>query len=158
MLTDALTSIIIAVVGVPGVILGAALIEIPRFGRKWAMVFSSASMGASLFLYATITTPAASVGFNAMEYFCMSYRSRFAFFSLPSANALFSLYQFNQLSMPFSMAGHLRRSPPLSVAQPAVSRLSGVDFLLSSHPLSQHVSREVPACCTSPVEAYSCAR
>jgi hypothetical protein len=63
-------SIIIAVVGVPGVLLGAALIEIPNFGRKWSMVSSSALMGTSLFLYATITTPAASVGFNAMEYFC----------------------------------------------------------------------------------------
>ncbi|KAI0341309.1 MFS general substrate transporter [Trametopsis cervina] len=64
--------IIIAVVGVPGVMLGAALIEIPNFGRKWAMVLSSAMMGTSLFLYATITTPAASVGFNAMEYFFQS--------------------------------------------------------------------------------------
>ena len=63
-------SIIIAVVGVPGVLLGAGLIEIPRFGRKWAMVVSSALMGTSLFLYATITSTAASVGFNAMEYFC----------------------------------------------------------------------------------------
>ena len=35
------------------------------------MVFSSALMGTSLFLYTIITTPAASVGFNAMEYFCM---------------------------------------------------------------------------------------
>lgn len=68
-----LFSIIIAVVGVPGVLLGAALIEIPSFGRKWAMVLSSALMGVSLFLYATITTPAASVGFNAMEYFCKSH-------------------------------------------------------------------------------------
>ena len=65
------SSIIIAVVGVPGVLLGAALIEVPGVGRRWAMVSSSALMGASLFLYSTITTPAASVGFNAMEYFCM---------------------------------------------------------------------------------------
>lgn len=65
-----ISSIVIAVVGVPGVLLGAALIEVPRFGRKWSMVLSSALMGVSLFLYATITTPAASVGFNAMEYFC----------------------------------------------------------------------------------------
>ncbi|KIP02515.1 hypothetical protein PHLGIDRAFT_79028 [Phlebiopsis gigantea 11061_1 CR5-6] len=64
--------IIIAVVGVPGVLLGTALIEVPRIGRKWAMVGSSALMGASLFLYATVTTPAASVGFNAMEYFFQS--------------------------------------------------------------------------------------
>ena len=65
-----ITSIIIAVVGVPGVLLGAALIEIPHFGRKWSMVVSSALMATSLFLYSRITTPAASVGFNAMEYFC----------------------------------------------------------------------------------------
>ena len=69
---DVVFSTIIAVVGVPGVLLGTALIEIPRIGRKWAMVSSSALMGASLFLYATVTTPAASVGFNAMEYFCTS--------------------------------------------------------------------------------------
>ena len=67
------TSIIIAVVGVPGVLLGTALIEIPKVGRKWAMVSSSALMGVSLFLYSTITTPAATVGFNAMEYFCTSH-------------------------------------------------------------------------------------
>ncbi|KAF7795302.1 hypothetical protein EIP86_006456 [Pleurotus ostreatoroseus] len=68
----AANDIVIAVVGVPGVLLGAALIEIPRFGRKWSMVLSSALMGVSLFLYATITTPAATVGFNAMEYFFQS--------------------------------------------------------------------------------------
>ena len=61
-------SIIIAVAGVPGVLLGTALIEIPHFGRKWSMVLSSALMATSLFLYSVITTPAASVGFNAMEY------------------------------------------------------------------------------------------
>ncbi|EKM56232.1 uncharacterized protein PHACADRAFT_196291 [Phanerochaete carnosa HHB-10118-sp] len=59
--------VVIAVVGVPGVLLGTALIEVPRIGRRWAMVGSSALMGASLFLCAMITTPAASVRFNAME-------------------------------------------------------------------------------------------
>ena len=58
--------------GVPGVLLGTALIEVPGVGRKWAMVGSSALMGVSLFLYAVVSTPAASVGFNAMEYFCES--------------------------------------------------------------------------------------
>lgn len=71
-------SIIIAVAGVPGVLLGTALIEIPHFGRKWSMVLSSALMATSLFLYAIITTPAASVGFNAMEYFCACFL--FAFY------------------------------------------------------------------------------
>lgn len=61
-----------SIAGVPGVILGAFLIEIPVLGRKWVMVLSSALMGVSLFLYSAITTPAASTGFNAMEYFFQS--------------------------------------------------------------------------------------
>lgn len=60
----------IAVVGVPGVLLGTALIEVPHVGRRWAMVASSALMGASLFMFSIVKTPAASVGFGAMEYFC----------------------------------------------------------------------------------------
>ena len=62
----------IAVVGVPGVLLGTALIEVPRVGRRWAMVASSALMGASLFMFSVVRTPAASVGFGAMEHFCAS--------------------------------------------------------------------------------------
>ena len=49
--------------------LGTALIELTRVGRKWAMISSNTLMGVSVFLYSTITTPAASVGFNAMEHF-----------------------------------------------------------------------------------------
>lgn len=71
-------SIIIAVVGVPGALLAAALIEVPHIGRKWTMVVSSALMGASLFLYAKITTPAANVGFNSMQYFCACLALSFA--------------------------------------------------------------------------------
>lgn len=67
---NVVVSIIISIVGVPGVLLGTALVEIPRIGRKWATVSSSAPMGAGPFLRATVTTPTASVGFNAMEYFC----------------------------------------------------------------------------------------
>ena len=45
---------------------------VPRVGRKWAMVFSSALMGISLFLFATVNTEASNIGLNAMEYFFQS--------------------------------------------------------------------------------------
>lgn len=67
---DGAGSILIAIAGVPGVLVGAVLVEIPQLGRKWAMVCSSAMMALSLFLYATVTTFDGSVALNAMEYFC----------------------------------------------------------------------------------------
>ena len=45
---------------------------VPRVGRKWAMVGSSALMGVSLFLFATVNTQASNIGLNAMEYFFQS--------------------------------------------------------------------------------------
>ena len=45
---------------------------VPRVGRKWAMVGSSALMGISLFLFATVNSQASNVGLNVMEYFFQS--------------------------------------------------------------------------------------
>ena len=56
----------------PGVALGAALIEVPVLGRRWALVLTSAAMGAALMSFMSIHSTNASVGFNAMEYFCSS--------------------------------------------------------------------------------------
>ncbi|KAK3168816.1 hypothetical protein OEA41_005264 [Lepraria neglecta] len=64
--------VIIYICGVPGVILGALMYGIPRIGRKWAMIGSSALMGISLFLFATVNTEASNIGLNAMEYFFQS--------------------------------------------------------------------------------------
>jgi hypothetical protein len=64
--------VIIYICGVPGVMLGALMYAIPRVGRKWAMVGSSALMGISLFLFATVNTEASNIGLNAMEYFFQS--------------------------------------------------------------------------------------
>ncbi|KAF6221145.1 hypothetical protein HO133_002826 [Letharia lupina] len=64
--------VIIYVCGIPGVMLGALMYVIPRVGRKWAMVGSSALMGISLFLFATVNTEASNIGLNAMEYFFQS--------------------------------------------------------------------------------------
>lgn len=52
--------------------LGAAMYGVPRVGRKWAMVGSSALMGISLFLFATVNTEASNIGLNVMEYFFQS--------------------------------------------------------------------------------------
>ncbi|KAF6234382.1 hypothetical protein HO173_007415 [Letharia columbiana] len=64
--------VIIYVCGIPGVMLGTLMYVIPRVGRKWAMVGSSALMGISLFLFATVNTEASNIGLNAMEYFFQS--------------------------------------------------------------------------------------
>lgn len=64
--------VIIYICGIPGVMLGALMYVIPRVGRKWAMVGSSALMGISLFLFATVNTEASNIGLNAMEYFFQS--------------------------------------------------------------------------------------
>jgi len=57
-------SLIIAVLGVPGALLGGVLVEIPRFGRKGALAVSTVLTG--VFLYATTTakTSNALLGWN----------------------------------------------------------------------------------------------
>ncbi|PWN46060.1 MFS general substrate transporter [Ceraceosorus guamensis] len=58
--------------GIGACILAAALIELPRLGRQWSMVFFSALMGVSMFIYTRVETEAASVGLNALEYIAQS--------------------------------------------------------------------------------------
>lgn len=64
--------VIIYIWGIPGVMLGALMYYLPRVGRKWAMVGSSALMGTSLFLFAAANTEASNIALNAMEYFFQS--------------------------------------------------------------------------------------
>lgn len=58
--------------GIAACLLACALIEVPRVGRQWVMVISSALMGVSMFIYTIVHTQAQSVGLNAMEYFFQS--------------------------------------------------------------------------------------
>ena len=58
--------------GIVGVLLGVLCYDIPRVGRKWTMVLSSGLMGASLFIFATITTQSSNIGLSLMEYFFQS--------------------------------------------------------------------------------------
>ncbi|SNX87481.1 related to PHO84 - high-affinity inorganic phosphate transporter [Melanopsichium pennsylvanicum] len=59
--------------GIFAVAFGAAMIEVPKLGRQWAMVVSSALMAVSMFLFTTVSTQSGSIGFNAMEYFFQSF-------------------------------------------------------------------------------------
>ncbi|KAJ1026256.1 hypothetical protein NDA16_002343 [Ustilago loliicola] len=59
--------------GIFAVAFGAAMIEVPKLGRQWAMVVSSALMAVSFFLFTIVETQAGSIGFNAMEYFFQSF-------------------------------------------------------------------------------------
>ncbi|KAN0063797.1 hypothetical protein ACQY0O_003847 [Thecaphora frezii] len=58
--------------GIFAVAAGAAMIEVPKVGRQWAMVLSSALMAVSFFLFTVVETQVGAVGFNAMEYFFQS--------------------------------------------------------------------------------------
>lgn len=58
--------------GIAACILGAYMIELPKFGRQWSMVVASSLMAVSMFVYTTVSSQAGSVGLNAMEYFMQS--------------------------------------------------------------------------------------
>ncbi|KAL6710056.1 hypothetical protein ACN47E_009847 [Coniothyrium glycines] len=58
--------------GTIGVLLGTLSYRASRVGRKWTMVASSAMMGASIFLFSVVNSPASNIGFNVMEYFFQS--------------------------------------------------------------------------------------
>ncbi len=54
--------------GIPGVLVGVLLYR----GRQFAMLFSSALQGASLFIFSVVKTQPQYIGVNGLEYFCQS--------------------------------------------------------------------------------------
>lgn len=58
--------------GILGVLLGSTMYRLPRFGRKWTMTLSSALMGVSIILFATVDTVAKNLGLFTLEYFFQS--------------------------------------------------------------------------------------
>lgn len=46
--------------------------HVKHIGRKWAMVFSSAMMGISIFVFSAVNDEASNIGLNVMEYFFQS--------------------------------------------------------------------------------------
>ena len=57
-------SLIIAVLGIPGALIGGVLVQIPNFGRKGALATSSALTGVFLFASTTALTSNALLGWN----------------------------------------------------------------------------------------------
>ena len=57
-------SLIIAVLGVPGALIGGALVELPNFGRRGALAVSTAATGVFLFASTTAVTSNALLGWN----------------------------------------------------------------------------------------------
>ena len=58
--------------GIVGVVGGAMMYRVPRFGRKLVMMVSSALMGVSIFLFSAVNSQESNIGLNAMEYFFQS--------------------------------------------------------------------------------------
>lgn len=65
-------SVIIAVLGVPGCIIGGFLVELPRFGRKGTLALSTVATGAFLLASTTATTSDALLGWNCAYNFMSS--------------------------------------------------------------------------------------
>ncbi|KAJ5935774.1 hypothetical protein N7466_005321 [Penicillium verhagenii] len=65
-------SLIIAVVGIPGCLLGGVLVELPRFGRKGALSTSTALTGVFLLASTTASTSNALLGWNCAFSFMSS--------------------------------------------------------------------------------------
>ncbi len=63
-------SLIIAAVGIPGVLLGGLLVEIPRFGRKGALCISTVLTGVFLYCTTTALNSNALLGWNCAFNFC----------------------------------------------------------------------------------------
>ena len=57
-------SLIIAVLGIPGAMIGGVLVEIPRFGRKGALAVATTLTGVFLFASTTALTSNALLGWN----------------------------------------------------------------------------------------------
>jgi hypothetical protein len=54
--------------GIIGAILALLSIQLPLLGRKWSLVFSALCQGISMAMYTQVSSTAAYVGLNALEY------------------------------------------------------------------------------------------
>ena len=57
-------SLIIACMGIPGALLGGAMVELPRFGRKGTLALATVLTGVFLYGSTTALTSAALLGWN----------------------------------------------------------------------------------------------
>jgi hypothetical protein len=58
--------------GIIGAVLALVSIQLPLVGRKWSLVFSAICQGISMAMYTQVTSTAAYVGLNALQYIMQS--------------------------------------------------------------------------------------
>jgi MFS family permease len=69
--------------GIIGAILALASIQLPLVGRKWSLVFSAICQGVSMAMYTQVSSTAAYVGLNALEYIMQTYFNAVLYASAP---------------------------------------------------------------------------
>lgn len=61
--------------GIIGALIALASVQMPLLGRKWSLVFSALCQGLSMALYTQVSSTAAYVGLNALEYIMQTVRT-----------------------------------------------------------------------------------
>ncbi|KAF1838138.1 MFS general substrate transporter [Decorospora gaudefroyi] len=69
--------------GILGALLALLSIQMPLLGRKWSLVFSALCQGLSMAMYTQVSTTAAYVGLNALEYIMQTYFNAVLYASAP---------------------------------------------------------------------------
>ncbi|KAL6165184.1 hypothetical protein ACJQWK_08426 [Exserohilum turcicum] len=69
--------------GIIGALIALASVQMPLLGRKWSLVFSALCQGLSMALYTQVSSTAAYVGLNALEYIMQTYFNAVLYASAP---------------------------------------------------------------------------
>ncbi|KAK8061429.1 MFS-type transporter PB1E7.08c [Apiospora phragmitis] len=102
-------SLIIAVVGVPGALLGGVLVELPRFGRKGTLGLSTMITGAFLYASTTAMTSSSLLGWNCA--FNFSSNIMYGNALTATANRVFGI-----MAPIVAMFGNLKTAVPVYVS------------------------------------------
>ncbi|EMD69671.1 hypothetical protein GGP41_001189 [Bipolaris sorokiniana] len=69
--------------GIIGAVLALFSVQMPLLGRKWSLVFSALCQGISMAMYTQVSSTAAYVGLNALEYIMQTYFNAVLYASAP---------------------------------------------------------------------------
>lgn len=107
--------------GTVATIIAAGLMEIPRLGRRWAMVVSAGLMGMSLFLFATASSFTSYTVLNGLEYFMQSMCTSAPSPVIPVSRTWLTMFSLSRPQMPPSCTRPRPSSspPPTEVQLPA---------------------------------------
>ncbi|KAH6882648.1 sugar transporter-like protein [Alternaria rosae] len=113
--------------GIIGAILALASIQLPLVGRKWSLVFSALCQGISMAMYTQVSSTAAYVGLNALEYIMQTYFNAVLYASAPE---LFDTVYRGSVSGMLSCLGRIAGIvAPFAGAQLLADQSSGILWL-----------------------------